>query len=123
MNLSDFSVVHARPEAANFLDDPLIHCYAGDQVVLTYVSREALMDYFQVSGDKRLTLQQWNLVIDRNLDALKPIIQSRFDRDEWDVHNAVGQSYPKIILRLEDLRRVPNGLTIEVLNLKGGFTR
>src|SRR5258708_5306047 len=103
MKLSNFNVVHARPEAAVYLDDPLVHCFAGDQVVLAYVSRQALMDYFQIPGDRIITLAQWNLVVDRNLEALKPVIQQKFEHDEWDVHNAYKQSYPKIVLALADL--------------------
>jgi hypothetical protein len=121
MKLSDFNVVHARPEASNFLDDPLVHCFAGHQVVLAYISRQALMDYFRIPGDRRITLAQWNLVVDRNLEALKPIIESKFEGDEWEVHNAYKQSYPKIIVTLEDIRRSGAKLTIEVLNLDAGF--
>jgi hypothetical protein len=69
MRLSHFAVVHARGGASAVLDDPLVHCFADNQVVLTYVSRQALMDYFHVPGDRRITLAQWNLVVDRNLDA------------------------------------------------------
>jgi hypothetical protein len=121
MKLSNFNVVHARPEAAVILDDPLVHCFAGDQIVLAYVSRRALMDYFQVPGDRRITLAQWNLVVDRNIEALKPVIEGKFNRDEWDVHNAFKQSYPKIVLTLEDLRQSGEKLTIEVLDIDAGF--
>ena len=58
---------------APLLDDPLIRCQAGEQLVLAYVSRTALMDYFHLPGDMRVTLQQWNLVVDRNLEAFQPI--------------------------------------------------
>jgi hypothetical protein len=121
MKLSNFNVVHARPEAAVILDDPLIHCFAGSQIVLAYVSRQALMDYFQVPGDRRITLAQWNLVVDRNIEALKPVIEDKFNRDEWDVYNAHRESYPKIVLTLEDLQRSGEKLTIEVLNLDAAF--
>jgi hypothetical protein len=121
MKLSNFNVVHARPEAAVILDDPLVHCFAGDQIVLAYVSRQALMDYFQVPGDRRITLAQWNLVVDRNIEALKPVFEDKFNRDEWDVHNAFKQSYPKIVLTLEDLRQSGEKLTIEVLDIDAGF--
>src|SRR5436189_5883447 len=86
MKPSTFHVVHERGDAAPLLDDPLIHCQAGRQLVLAYVSRTALMDYFRIPGDKRITLQQWNLVVDRNLDAFKRIIEGKFERDEWELH-------------------------------------
>jgi hypothetical protein len=52
MKLSNFNVVHARPEAAVILDDPPVHCFAGDQIVLAYVARQALMDHFKVRDER-----------------------------------------------------------------------
>jgi hypothetical protein len=63
------------------------------------------MDYFNVPGDQRITLQQWNLVVDRNLDAFKQIIEGKFERDEWDVQKRQGQSYPHMLITLEDMQR------------------
>ena len=100
-----FSVVHERGAAAPLLDDPLIHCQAARQLVLAYVSRSALMDYFSISGDKRITLQQWNLVVDRNLEAFKRIIEGKFERDEWEMQEGLGQSYPRMLITLEDMQR------------------
>jgi hypothetical protein len=105
MKLSMFSVVHERGDAAPLLDDPLIHCQAGRQLVLAYVSRIALMDYFNISGDQRITLQEWNLVVERNLDAFKQIIEGKFERDEWDVQKRQGQSCPHMLITLEDMQR------------------
>ena len=65
VKLSTFSVVYERGDAAPLLDDPLIHCQAGQQLVLAYVSRTALMDYFRIPGDKWPTLQQCNLLVER----------------------------------------------------------
>lgn len=118
MALSNFNVVHER---GGTFDDPLVHCYAGRQLVLTYVSLEALRDYFHVPGDVRITLRQWNLVVDRNLGAFKPIIEAKFARDEWDFHNAYGQSYPKLVVTLEDMRRSGEEFTIDVLGLDAQF--
>lgn len=121
MKLSSFSVVHARGDAAATIDDPLVHCFAGNQIVLAYVSREALMDYFHIPGERRITLKEWNLVVDRNLDAFKPIIESKFERDEWEIFNAYGQSYPKIVVTLKDMQESGQQFTISVLNLKSGW--
>jgi hypothetical protein len=121
MKLSKFSVVHERGDAAPLLDDPLIHCQFNRQLVLAYVSRTALMDYFRIPGDKRITLQQWNGVIDRNLDAFKRIIEGKFERDQWDVHTRLGQIYPRVLVMLEDMQRSGEQLTAEVLNLDAGF--
>ena len=53
MSLSSFAVVHERGDAAPMLDDPLAHCLAEKQTVLAYISRQALMDYFQIPGMRR----------------------------------------------------------------------
>ena len=74
---------------APLLDDPLIRCQAGEQLVLAYVSHTALMNYFHLPGDMRVTLQQWNLVVDRNLEAFQPIIEGKFERDEWEMQESI----------------------------------
>ena len=99
MKLSMFSVVHERGDTAPLLDDPLIHCQAARQLVLAYVSRTALMDYFRVPGDKRITLQQWNLVVDRNLEAFKRIIEGKFEHDEWEVEKDWAKAIPACLSR------------------------
>jgi hypothetical protein len=116
MKLSMFSVLHERGDAAPLLDDPLIHCQAGQQLVLAYVSRNALMDYFRIR-DGRIQLQQWNLVVDRNLEAFKRIIEGKFERDEWEMHNSLGQSYPRVLITLEDMQRCGEQLTAELHDL------
>jgi len=68
IKLSMFSVVLEGGDTAPLLDDALIRCQAGEQLVLAYVSHTALMDYFHLPGDMRVTLQQWNLAVDRNLE-------------------------------------------------------
>ena len=113
MKLSKFSVVHERGDTAPLLDDPLIHCQAGQQLVLAYVSRTALMDYFRIPGDMRITLQQWNLVVDRNLEAFKRIIEGKFERDEWEIEKRLGQSYPRMLITLEDMQRSGEQFTAE----------
>jgi hypothetical protein len=118
-----FAVVHERGSASALFDDPLVHCYAGKQIVLAYISRQALEDYFRIPGDVRITLAQWNMVVDRNLEAFKRIIEAKFARDDWALHNAQGQTYPKLLVTLEDMQRSSEKFTIEVLKLKGGFWR
>lgn len=83
MKLTDFLVVHERSDASSSFDGPLVHCYAGAQLVLADISRWALMDCFRMPGDSKVTLQQWNLVVDRNLDMFKPIIEAKYERDDW----------------------------------------
>jgi len=90
---------------APLLDDPLIRCQAGEQLVLAYVSRTALMNYFHIPGDMQITLQQWSLVVDRNLEAFKRIIEGKFERDEWEMEERLGQSYPRMLITLDDMQR------------------
>ncbi len=123
MTLTGYEVVHERGDASALLDDPLVHCFAGKQIVLAYISRQALMDYFRTPGDSKITLQQWNLVVDRNLDAFKPIIEAKYECDDWEVHNPNGQSFPKIIVTLEDMQRSGETFSIDVLKLDAGFWR
>ena len=121
MSLSSFMVVHARGADSPMFDDPLVHCFAEKQIVLAYISRQALMDYFQIPGDRRITLKDWNLVVDRHLDGFTPIIESKFENDQWDIFNSFGQSYPRIVITLEDMRRSGYPFTIDVLDLKAGW--
>jgi hypothetical protein len=82
MKLSTLAVVHARNEG---FGDPLIHCHAGKQLVLTYVARKALEDYFRVPGGTPVTLQQWNLVVDRSLfqiERIEALGEPAVDRSE-----------------------------------------
>jgi hypothetical protein len=123
MKLSMFAVVHERPDASALLDDPLVHCHAGKQLVLAYVSRNALEDRLRVSGGSRITLPEWSLVVDRNLEAFKRIIEAKFERGEWQVHSAFGQSNPRLVVTEEDMRRSGDEFTIDVLNLDAGFRR
>ena len=118
MKLSHFAVVQERDGAFAVLDHPLVHCFDDKQVVLTYVSQQALIDYFHVPRDRRITLAQWNLVVDRNLDAFKGIIQMKYANGAWEVHTTpCGQSFRKLVITLGDMQRSGQKLTIEVLNL------
>ena len=41
--------------------------------------------------------------------------------DDWEVHSAYGQSYPRLIATLEDVRRSGEQFTVEVLKINAGF--
>jgi hypothetical protein len=121
MTLTSFAVVHAREGDA--FGDPLVHCHAKKQLVLAYIAREALEDYFRIPGDQHVTLAQWNLVVDRNLDAFAKIIAAKYERDDWSIHNAYGQSYPRMIVTLDDMNSSGETFTADVHKLKAGFQR
>ena len=116
--LSNFSVVHVR---SSVTDDPLVHAHADAQLVLAYIAREALDDYFRVPGGQPRTIQQWNLVVEANLARFAKIISEKYENDEWAVHNAYGQSYPRITVTLHDMQRSGEQFTDDVLNLRAGF--
>jgi hypothetical protein len=121
MKLSSYAVVHERGEGSPMFDNPLVHCFAGSKIVLAYIDRQALMDYFEIPGERRLSLRDWNLVVDRNLDSFKSIIESKFDRDEWEFYSAHGENYPRIVVTFEDMKRSGQQFTISVLDLDAGF--
>jgi hypothetical protein len=117
MKLSQFAVVQERDGTSAILDDALVHCFDDNQLVLAYVSQDALMDYFQVPRDRRVTLAEWNLVLNRNLDAFKRIIQLKYANGAWEVHNTpVGHSFRKLIITLGDMQRSGLKFTMEALN-------
>jgi hypothetical protein len=124
MQLSSFAIVRERDDAALFLDDPLIHCFAGNQIiVLAFVSRAALMDYFRVPVDRRITLNEWGLVVDRHLDGFKPIIEEKFARHDWTSYKASGQSYPKMIITLQGMQRSGYRFSMDVLRFSSAALR
>lgn len=122
MTLSNFAVVHERGSGggSNF-DDPLIHCFDGDQLVLAFIGRQALADYFRVPGDQRRTLQQWNLVAESNRAAFEKIIAAKYERGERSTYDAYGQSYPLVVVTLEDMQGSGETFTDDVLKLKAEF--
>jgi hypothetical protein len=121
MKLSMFSVVHERGDTAPLSDDPLIHCQAGKQLVLAYVSRAALIDYFRILREMRITVEQWNRVVDRNLDAFKRIIEGKFERDEWEMQERLGQNYPRMLITLGDMQRSGEEFTAKASDLDAGL--
>lgn len=119
VTLSNFAVVHERGSGggSNF-DNPLIHCFDGKQLVLAFVTRQALDDYFRVPGGQPRTLQQWNLVVHSNRAAFEKIIAAKYGRGERSTYDAYGQSYPRVDVILEDMQGSGEKFTDDVLKLK-----
>jgi hypothetical protein len=121
MSLMEFGVVHAHQDP---LERVLVHCYNGDQVVLVFIEREAIDDYFRRSD---LASAGRKLLIDRHLQGLTSIIQEKFDAGEVGVYTDrfTGRSYPQIDLYLADLERTPEPMTDSVLetDAHAGFQR
>lgn len=108
MKFSSCYVLHERDpsEAPVFMADPLVKCEAGKQLVLAEISRQALNDHYYPHGlAPRLPLSHWNQKVEQNLAAFQRIIEAKFSDDDWPIYNTMGQSYPKITITLEDMRR------------------
>jgi hypothetical protein len=120
MPLTHFAVVHEHIEPLNRV---LIHCFDDRQMVLVFIPREAIDDYFRRSS---LTPRDRNLLIDRNLEHLIPVIAAKYDRGEVGEYAGSGaQRFPQIDLDLADLEAAPEKLSDTVLDIaaRAGFQR
>jgi hypothetical protein len=111
MPLSNFAVVRDHSFRS---DATLINCFDGRQLVLVVVAADAIDGYFRRSD---LTPQQRNLLVDRNLQTLVPMISDKYDRGLTRMHVSGAQSFPTVELTVDDLRGVPGGLTDSVLTV------
>jgi alkyl sulfatase BDS1-like metallo-beta-lactamase superfamily hydrolase len=108
MKFSSCYVLHERApsEAPIFMADPLVKCEAGKQLVLAEISRQALNDHYYPHGvAPRLHLSHWNQKVEQNLATFQRIIEAKFSDDDWPIYNTMGQSYPKITVTLDDMKR------------------
>ena len=74
------------------------------------------MNYFHVPADMRVTLQQWNLAVDRNLEAFQRIIEGKFERDEWELE----ESYPRMLITLEDMQKSDEEFRAQMGDFRSG---
>jgi hypothetical protein len=115
-----FAVVHARSDGeAHTVDAPLIHCFDGKQVVLAFVSRTALADYFRLP--RRPTMRESNLVVDRNIEAFARIVTAKYQRGTTSIYEGFGQSFPRVDVTFEDMQHSGEEFTGEVLRLEAAF--
>jgi hypothetical protein len=120
VTLSNFAVIHERGSGGPSFADPLIQCFDGKELVMAFIAREALGDYFGVPSQRR-TLQQWNLVAESNRAAFEKIIATKYERGERSTCDTNGQSYPRVDVTLEDMRRSGETFTDDVLMLRAEF--
>ena len=112
MSLTNFVVVH---EHSDPLDRVLIHCFDDRQMVLVFISREAIDDYFRRTG---LSPRDRNLLIDRNLENLISVITAKYGRGEIGEYVGTGtQRFPQVNLSLADLEQSSEKLTDTVLDI------
>ena len=120
MALSDFAVVDARTDGEEHtVDEPLIHCFDGKQLVLAFVGRTALADYFRMA--RRPGMRVSNLIVDRNLGALARIVTAKYSRGRVGVYSAYGQTLPRVDITLEDMERSGEQFTADVLKPEAAF--
>ena len=120
MSLTGLAVVHARSDGVEHsVDAPLIHCHDGNKLVLAFVSRTALADYFRLP--KRPSMQESNLLVDRNLDAFGRIVRAKYDTGERSIYDAYGQSIPRVDVTLEDMQHSGEEFAADVLKINPGF--
>jgi hypothetical protein len=117
MSSSNFSVVYGFG-GSSVLDNPLVHFYGGNQLVLAYVARQALMDYFHIPGDRKINTDRWSRVVEENLELFGRLIVEKYERKDWDVHDSYGQNSPLILITLEDMQRSAGRFTANGLNLE-----
>ncbi len=117
MPLTEFFVVHASSQE----DGTIIHCFDGRELVLALVTCVALDDYFgwpwSLPDEKRPSLAERHLVVDRNLSAFEPIIQGKYQRGEYGVINKSGSSLKLIEVTGEDVPRRSVELTDTVVHM------
>jgi hypothetical protein len=118
--LAGFAVVHARSDGeAHTVDAPLIHCFDGKQVVLAFVSRTALADYFRLR--RRPTMRESTLVVDRNLAAFARIVTAKYKCGTTSIYDGFGQSFPRVDVTFEDMQHSGEKFTADVLRLQEAF--
>ena len=120
MALSDFAVVHARTDGeAHTVDAPLIHCFDGRQLVLAFVERTALADYFRMA--RRPGMRLSNLIVDRNLEAFARIVAAKYSNGQVGAYSGYGQTFPRLDVTLEDMQQSGEQFTADVLKPEAAF--
>jgi hypothetical protein len=123
VHLTRFSVVHT----ANEHEGTIIHCFVGREMVLAYVAREVLVDYFNWPKPSRdevqPTLMECHLVVDRNLAAFARIIQEKYRQREYCKLHKLDSSEELIEITLEDIQRSGANLSDTVINIARAFRR
>ena len=123
VRLTRFSVVHSQNEH----NGTIIHCFGGHEIVIAYVPRDALDDYFnwpKPSRDKvRPSLWECHLVVDRNLSAFARIIQEKYRCREYCESLRFDPSEELIEITLEDIQRSGANLSDTVIDIARAFRR
>lgn len=110
MPLTEFKVV---PEQSNS-DFVLIHAYDDRQLVLTFVSRSAIEDRFELEelSSVDLSKQRNDLLVASNLAAFESIIVEKYARADHQPYERNGMTFPAIQIVYDDIRHLPVSATV-----------
>jgi transcriptional regulator with XRE-family HTH domain len=103
VSLSDFQVLREEGD----LDGVIIHSFDGQKLVLAFVPRSALEDYFHLpltDGGRRPTIEECSVLVDRNLAAFKRIIERKYAQGEYRMLNRYGSTHPIVETMLADIQ-------------------
>jgi len=109
--LSDFQVLREEGE----LDGVIVHSFDDQKLVLAFVPRRVLEDYFRfpsVAGDRRPTIAECSSFVDINLPAFKRIIEGKYARGEYRMLNRYGSTHPLIEMTLADIQASNESLSM-----------
>lgn len=118
--LHTFNVIR---EAADFEGrGTLIHCFDDLKLILTVVPREAVEDYFGLTA---LTSEQRALLVDRNIESFKSIIEAKYRAHLFGSYEGHGRSYPLLTVTEHDMRDSRLEFTSTVLEMarRSGFVQ
>jgi len=103
--ITGLCVVHEGSE----FDGTIVHGFDDRELVLAFVTRTALDDYFgwpwSLPDQKRPSLKEHCLVVDRNLAAIEPIIQEKYRHGDYRMLDRYGSSYKLIEITHADIAR------------------
>jgi hypothetical protein len=111
MSLTNFTVIHAQPDSHCVV----VQAWDNHEMVLAFISREALEDHFHRSGVKGKAA---NLLVDRNIEAFARIISAKYERGEHRPYARSGSTLRRIDITLEDIKTSGEELSDSVLDMQ-----
>jgi hypothetical protein len=90
-------------------DRVLVHAFDDGQMLLTFISREAIDDAWP---DRRLTTQDRKTLVDRNIEVISELIAAKYQRGELTTYEGTaGQTFPQVTIVSADLAAVRHRLS------------
>jgi hypothetical protein len=108
MTLANFEFAGHDP----YTDSVMIHALHDEQLILGFVLRTALDDYFEKRG---LTQDQRGLLVEANIEALGKIMDKKYSQETPVNYVRHGSTFPRVEISLDDLRLSGERLSASVL--------